>query len=254
MFFQKKGGQPQGQPLRWFLCAMAFALVMFWGAFADAQVPAEVSSLTMGGTFSQAGEDLNLGFIGGVPLDFMNGHVAWFLQRDTSGEIVLSETLNAHLQGGITWRGWELNAFSDALRDIDRGLQQVQYGYFVQFPKYLFLGWEGTGGVGNAAQTREAVAASTGLSGAALEAAVITGGTTLNYFTFANMHHPGLDLDFSLKALTALDFSNTDVTGTVSTSYDLGRNFSFDVAYQAVYETGRRKFFGSLLGAITWEQ
>ena len=150
--------------------------------------------------------------------------------------------------------GWELNAFGDALRDINRGLQQVQYGYFFQFPKYHFLGWEGTGGAGNAAQTREAVAATTGLAGAELEAAVITGGTTLNYFTFANMHHPGLDLDFSLKGLTALDFSNTDITGTVSTSYDLGRGFSFDIAYQGVYETGRRKYFGSLLGAVTWEQ
>ena len=109
------------------------------------------------------------------------------------------------------WQGWELNAFGDALRDINRGLQQVQYGYFFQFPKYHFLGWEGTGGAGNAAQTREAVAATTGLAGAELEAAVITGGTTLNYFTFANMHHPGLDLDFSLKGLTALDFSNTDI-------------------------------------------
>ena len=108
--------------------------------------------------------------------------------------------------------------------------------------------------MGNAAQTREAVAATTGLAGAELEAAVITGGTTLNYFTFANMHHPGLDLDFSLKGLTALDFSNTDITGTVSTSYDLGRGFSFDIAYQGVYETGRRKYFGSLLGAVTWEQ
>ena len=127
-----------------------------------------------------------------IPIEAINGHVAWFLQRGSSAEIVLSETLNAHIQGGLMWKpGWELNAFGDALRDINRGLQQVQYGYFFQFPKYHFFGWEGTGGAGNAAQTREAVAATTGLAGAELEAAVITGGTTLNYFTFANMHHPG---------------------------------------------------------------
>ena len=155
--------------------AMILALVLLFGSLAFAGVPAQVSSVTLGGTFAQAGEDLNVGFVGGVPLDFMNGHVAWFLQRDTSGEIVLSETLNAHIQGGLAWRGWELNAFGDALRDVDRGLQQVQYGYFAQFPKYRFLGWEGTGGIGNAAQTREAVAAATGLEGAELEAAVITG-------------------------------------------------------------------------------
>ena len=83
----------------WLLCAMAFALVMFFGAFADAGVPAEVSSLSLGGMFSQAGNDLNLGFIGGIPIEAINGHVAWFLQRGSSAEIVLSETLNAHIQG-----------------------------------------------------------------------------------------------------------------------------------------------------------
>ena len=85
----------------WVWCAMAFALVMFLGTLADAQVPAEVSSLSLGGTFSQAGEDLNLGFIGGIPIESINGHVAWFLQRGSSAEIVLSETLNAHIQGGL---------------------------------------------------------------------------------------------------------------------------------------------------------
>ena len=81
----------------WVWCAMAFALVMFFGAFADAGVPAEVSSLSLGGMFSQAGNDLNLGFIGGVPLDFMNGHAGLVSpERDECRYCVIRDTQCAY--------------------------------------------------------------------------------------------------------------------------------------------------------------
>lgn len=58
---------------------LLMALVMMLAAFhalVYVQVPTEVSSLSLGGTFSQAGEDLNIGFIGGVPIGPINGHIA----------------------------------------------------------------------------------------------------------------------------------------------------------------------------------
>ena len=76
---------------------------------------------------------------------------------------------------------------------------------------------------------------------------MITGGTTLNWFTFANLHHPVWDLDFSLKALPTLDFRQAEFTGTLATLFDLGKGFSFDVAYQGIYETERR-FLGRCSG------
>ena len=157
--------------MTWFVL---LAVIVFWGMVAHAQVPGEVSNLTLGGTFAQSGEDLNLGFIGGVPLDFMGGHFAWYVQRDTSGAIVLSETLNAHLEGGYKWRGWELVAFVDGLRDIDRGLQEAKTGYAVEVPEVSFGRWQGTVGAGNAARSRDALAAQTGLDGKALDAAVVS--------------------------------------------------------------------------------
>lgn len=222
-----------------------------------AQVPAEVSSLSLGGSFSHSGDELDFGFLGGVPLSFINGHVAWFALRSTHAGEVFSETLNAHLQGGYQWQGWELNGYGNVLRDIDRELQQVESGYFIQFPKYMILGWQGTGGAGNAAQTREAVAATTGLKDADLDVAVIQGGTRLLWFAFANLHHPVWDVDLALNAKPTLGFDEAEFSGTVMTSFDLGNlgqgSVSFDVSYQGVYETERRKYFSNLLGAITWE-
>ena len=238
------------------LLTLLMALAMMLAALyapVYAQVPAEVSSLSLGGTFSQAGGDLNIGFLGGVPLDFMNGHVAWFAQRDTTGDIVLSETLEAHVEGGPSWRGWELLAFGDVLRDLDRGLQEVKTGYAVEMPEVSFGAWQGTAGAGNAARSREAVAAATGLEGADLEAAVVSGGASVHWYGYLNLHHPEWDVDVSLKALPKIDFSDAEFTGTLATRFDLGRGFSFDVAYKGIYETERRKFFGSLLGAVTWE-
>ena len=214
--------------------------------------PAEGSSLSLGGTFSQAGGDLNIGFQGGVPLDFMNGHVAWFAQRDTSGEVVLSETLQAHLEGAAGYHGWELVVFINGLRDIDRELQEAKLGYAVEVPEVSIGGWQGTVGAGNAARSREAVAASTGLAGKALDAAVVSGGQSLHWFGYMNLHHPS-GWDFSLKSLHDLNMRNPEITGTLATSWNLGRGFSFDIAYQGIYEWERREYFGTFLGAITWE-
>ena len=72
--------------------------------------------------------------------------------------------------------------------------------------------------------------------------------------SLASLHNAKLGLDFSLKSVPKLDFSDAEFTGVVSTSYDLGVGFSLNVAYQGVYETERRKYFGSLIAAVTWEQ
>ena len=43
---------------------------------------------------------------------------------------------------------------------------------------------------------------------------------------------------------------NPEITGTVATSWDLGRVFSFDVAYQGIYEWERQEYFGTFLGLL----
>lgn len=238
------------EKMRVFIIAL---LVVFLVAVqVEAQVPSEVKKPFVGGMVSQAGDNLNIGWTGGLPINAINGHFAWFGQRDTSGDTVLSETLNLHITGGVPIRGWELNAYSDVLRDLDRELQQVQYGYFVQFPEYELMGWCGKGGVGNAAQTRDAIEAQTGLAGKELEAAIITG-TSLNWFGFANLHHPLWDVDLALRVLPRLDFSDAEVTATVSSSFDLSDVLSFNVSYQAVFETERRKAFGTAIASFSYE-
>ena len=61
------------------------------------------------------------------------------------------------------WKRAELNVFVDALRDIDRGLQQMDFGYASELPEVVLGGWEGTVVFGNVARSREALAAQTGL-------------------------------------------------------------------------------------------
>lgn len=143
-------------------------------------------------------------------------------------------------------------AFIDGLRDIDRELQEAKLSYAVKVPEVSFGRWQGTVGAGNAAWSREAVAASTRLDGKGLDAAVVSSGQSLHCFGYVNIHHPG-GWDLSLKSLHDLDMRNPEVTGTVATSWDLGRGFSFDVAYQGIYEWERREYFGTFLRAITWE-
>ena len=218
-----------------------------------AQLPTEVKEFSIAGTFAQSGDNVNLGLIAATPIEKINGHAAIFAQRDSAGEETLGETVNAYVQGGVKYRGFELNTFIDLLRNIDRELQQASSGYFVQFPKYRIGNWEGTGGAGNVARTREALAAATGKAGTDLEVAVVEGGQSVNWYAFTNLHHPS-GWDFSLKSLPEIDFSSAEFTGTIASSWEIGENFTFDVTYEGIYETERDKFFGSLLGAVTYRR
>ena len=234
-------------------CTGLVTLLMMCVGGVFAQLPAEVESPSIAGTFAQSGESVTLGVIAGVPIDVINGHAAVFAQRAVEGEQTLSETVNAYVQGGVEVKGFEFNTFIDLLRNMDRGLQQGQSGYFVQFPKFKVGSWEGAGGAGNVARTREALAAATGKSGADLEVAVIEGGQSVYWYAFTNLQHPS-GWDLSLKSIPAIDFSSAEVTGTISSSWEIADNFTFDVAYEAIYETERKSVFGSLLGAITYRQ
>ena len=228
-------------------------MMVIWVGAVYGQLPTEVNEPSIAGTFAQSGENVTLGLIAGVPIEQINGHAAVFAQRSMEGEETLAETINAYVQGGVEFRGFELNTFVDLLRNIDRGLQQAQSGYFVQFPKYKVGSWEGAGGAGNVARTREALAAATGKSGTELEVAVIEGGQSVNWYAFTNLTHPS-GWNFSLKSLPALDLSRAEFTGTIASSWAIANNFTFDVTYEAIYETERRKVFGVMLGAVTYRR
>ena len=228
-------------------------MMLIWVGTVYGQLPTEVNEPSIAGTFAQSGENVTLGLIAGVPLEKINGHAALFAQQSMEGEETLAETINAYVQGGVKLRGFELNTFVDLLRNIDREVQQAQTGYFVQFPKYKVGNWEGAGGAGNVARTREALAAATGRSGADLEAAVITGGQSVNWFAFTNLTHPS-GWNFSFKSIKAIDLSSAELTGTIASSWAIANNFTFDVTYEGIYETERDKFFGSLLGAVTYRR
>ena len=232
-----------------FLVILTFTLLLV-SQSVFAQLPSDVSQPSVAVTFAQAGDNLNIGALGGVPLKGVNGHFAWYGQRASEDGETLSETLQLHIEGGPEYKGWQGLIFGDVLRDVDRGLQEVKVGYSAELPKLTIHGWSGTAGLGNAARSRAAVAAATGKSGDDLEIALIEGGVSAHWFGYVNLHHPN-GWNVSLKSLHDLDLKNPEITGSVATSYKLRDNLTFDVAYQGIYEVKRRKYFGSLLGAFT---
>lgn len=233
---------------KFLILLISVALLFSQSVFAH--LPSDISQPSVAVTFGQAGDNLNLGALGGVPIDKINGHFAWYGQRASKAGETLSETLQLHIEGGPEFKGWQGLIFGDVLRDVDRGLQEVKVGYSAELPKLTIEGWSGTAGLGNAARSRAAVAAATGKSGDDLEIALIEGGVSAHWFGYLNLHHPS-GWNVSLKSLHDLDLKNPEITGSVATSYKLRDNLTFDVAYQGIYEVERRKYFGSLLGAVT---
>ena len=144
---------------------------------------------------------LHSGLIAGVPIEKINGHAALFAQRSIEGEETLSETINAYVQAGVELKGFELNTFIDLLRNIDRGASaSTERVTSSSSPSTRLGNWEGAGGAGNVARTRDALAAATGKSGTELEVAVVEGGQSVNWYAFTNLTHPS-GWNFSLKSL-----------------------------------------------------
>ena len=93
-------------------------LLMMCAVTVSAQLPSEVNAPSIAGTFAQSGESVTLGLIAGVPIEAINGHAAIFAQRAVEGEETLSETVNAYVQGGVEYRGFEFNTFVDLLWQV----------------------------------------------------------------------------------------------------------------------------------------
>ena len=85
-----------------------------------------------------------------VPYEKANGHIAGFVQRQTSDDVVISEIIAGEVQGGFDVGNFEIRGIIDLERDIDRGIGFGKtISYFVSPPSVKLLGITFDTGVGN---------------------------------------------------------------------------------------------------------
>ena len=123
MFLMKTRNQ------QWCLCAVLLALVMVWGAVADAQTPDLdlVTERSLGLSVSATGgAEYRSGLIV-APWQFINGGVfVYGTQSVVDGESV-EDTIRWRVQGGPQWQKVSLQFYIDSLHG-----QRLDYAWFIR--------------------------------------------------------------------------------------------------------------------------
>ena len=89
------------------------------------------------------------------PLKNVNGWAGAYVSRQVADEMVVSETLNGHLQGGFKLRGIGIEAYASATRDKWRMIDlALETGYFIRPGTFTWNDVTFSGGAGNYTERR----------------------------------------------------------------------------------------------------
>ena len=232
-------------------CATIFALVLFSGAFAHAQLPTTVDESSIAFTYNDVAGQRGWGILGATPyeISLIKGYAAAIAQK--GGTLLRSKY---HAEVGISHKHWDFNLYTNGLvkqyEDAEAG-RVSGVGFAVEAPEQDIGVFHITGGLGvegqnagqigapNAGDTLEALGydtevleslglyslnpAPTGLS--------IKQGNALKALLYAELSHPS-GLVISLKGLPEISGSESPVHQLVvsgATSFELGENINFEV-------------------------
>ena len=89
------------------------------------------------------------------PIKNANGWAGAYVSRQVADEMVVSETLNGHLQGGFRVRGAGVEAYIEATRDKWRMIDlAIETGYFIRPGTWTWNDVTFSGGAGNYTERR----------------------------------------------------------------------------------------------------
>ena len=206
MFLMKTRNQ------QWCLCAVLLALVMVWGAVADAQTPDLdlVTERSLGLSVSATGgAEYRSGLIV-APWQFINGGVfVYGTQSVVDGESV-EDTIRWRVQGGPQWQKVSLQFYIDSLHG-----QRLDYAWFIRPGEWNFNEFLFSGGVGTLLRqdTRKA-----------LGDAAAAGDQKVKGLVFVSLHYDKGDMDFDNRLTFIPGFDGQhDILFEPQVSWDFGR-------------------------------
>ena len=235
----------------WFWAATIFALVLFCGALAHAQLPTTVDESSVAFTYNDISGQRGWGVLAATPYAAggLQGYTAVVAQK--GGTLLRSKY---HAEVGTSFHNWDFNVYTNGLVKKYDGSEAGRVsgvGVAVEAPEQnvgVFhvtagLGVEGQNagqiGAPNAGDTLEALGYDPGqleeLGLYSLNPAptglTIKQGNALKALLYAEISHPS-GIVFSLKGLPEISGSESPVHQLVvsgSTSFELGENISLEI-------------------------
>ena len=134
------------------LLSVLLSVSMAYGFYGDIATDRESFTLSVAGQNTNQITSLTALF----PLKRINGWGGAYLSRQTADGMVVSETANAHIQGGFKVRNIGIEAYSSATRDKWRAIDfALETGYFIRPGTFTWNDITFSGGAGNYTERRD---------------------------------------------------------------------------------------------------
>ena len=162
------------------------------------------------------------------PIKRANGWAGAYVSRQVADEMVVSETLNAHIQGGFKVRAVGVEAYASATRDKWRAIDlALETGYFVRPGTYTWNDVTFSGGAGNYTERRD--------EDEAIGRDKADASTTFGWLAFVSAKYR--NVSGVLRYKPSLDFEERRVEASLAFNHDLTDNVAFGIATQSILDS-----------------
>ncbi len=162
------------------------------------------------------------------PIENANGWAGAYVSRQVADGMVVSETLNGHLQGGFKVRGIGVEAYIEATRDKWRRIDlAIETGYFIRPGTFTWNAITFSGGAGNYTERRDA--------DEAIGRDKTDASTTFGWLAFVSAKWR--NVSGVLRFKPSLDFEEEVIEGSLSFNHELTETVSLGITTQATIDS-----------------
>ena len=155
------------------------------------------------------------------PLKSIGGWAGLYASRQTADGMTVSETYNAHIQGGVDVKGVGIEAYASSTRDKWRAIDlSIETGYFIRPGTFTWNANTFSGGAGNYTERRDL--------DDEIDRDASDQTTTFGWVSFVSAKWK--NLSGVLRYKPSLDFADEKIEGSLSFNQELNDELSLSIS------------------------
>ena len=180
------------------------------------------------------------------PLEDINGWAGAYMSRQVADGVVVSETVNGHLQGGFRFQGIGVEAYIEATRDKWRLIDlAIETGYFVRPGTWTWNDITFSVGAGNYTERRD--------EDETIGRAADDASTTFGWLAF--LSGKWKDVSGVVRFKPSIDFTETRLEGSLSFNHPLNEQLMVGITTQTTLDSTSitdNDMHSAYLIGVTW--
>lgn len=159
------------------------------------------------------------------PIEQANGWAGAYVSRQVADEMVVSEVINGHIQGGFDIKGVGIEAYAAATRDKWRAIDlAIETGYFIRPGIFLWGDITFSGGAGNYTERRT--------EDHEIGREADDAETSFGWLAFVSAKYKNISAVVRFKP--EITFEHTTIEASATFNQDIADNLAFTATLQAI--------------------